>query len=119
MSDANEVTTMALQYVREELAGIRASVSTSSEGMRSELATLAGELRGFIQEYGPAFAVIQHRLSEAEKDLTLLGGKLDQAEKDREMEANQARRDRIAQRWTLAVAVAVTILAWVLPLLVK
>ena len=117
---------MALAYVREELAGLRTSMNDALGGVRADLAALAGELRGYINEHGPAFAVIQHRLSEVEKDLSALSTRCDASEKareladkEREQAATTQRRDRIAQRWAMAVALVSVVLAWVLPLLLK
>lgn len=110
---------MALAYVREELAGLRTNMNDALGGVRADLAALAGELRGYINEHGPAFAVIQHRLAEVEKDLAALTTKCDVSEREREQAAVQTRRDRIAQRWALAVALLSVLAAWLLPLLVK
>lgn len=126
MSDPGNGTGMALAYIREELAGLSTRMDNALGGVRADLAALAGELRGYINEHGPAFAVIQHRLSEVEKDLASLATRCDAtekareaADKEREQMAVVTRRDRVQQRWALVVAFVSAILAWVLPLLAK
>lgn len=112
MSDPGNGTGIALQYVREELAGLRSSVDAALNGVRSDLANLAGELRGYVNEHGPALAVMTHRLAEAEKDIATI-----RAEKAATEE--QARRDRTALRVAVAVAVLSGLLSWLLPLITK
>lgn len=112
MSDPGNGTGIALQYVREELAGLRTSMDNSLSGVRSDLATLAGELRGYVNEHGPALAVMTHRLAEAEKDIAAI-----RAEKTVADEQN--RRDRVTFRISVAVAVLAALLAWLLPLITK
>lgn len=51
----------ALNYVREELKNIR-----------SDLASLASELRQYTSEQGPKMAVLEHRLGSVEKDVSEL-----------------------------------------------
>lgn len=112
MSDPGNGTGIALQYVREELAGLRSSMDNSLSGVRSDLATLAGELRGYVNEHGPALAVMSHRLAEAEKDISVLRTEKDVAEK-------QSRQDRVTIRAAVAVAVLSALLSWLLPLITK
>lgn len=98
MSQPETPTGVALQYVREELSNLRAAVHDELAAMRTDLSGLAGELRGHTAEQGPRIAVVEHRLTEAEKDIAAL-----QADK----------RTASSHRWTLVTAVAVAVLAWV------
>lgn len=98
MSQPDTPTGVALQYVREELANLRTAMDGSLAGMRSDISGLAGELRGHMAEQGPRLAVVEHRLTEAEKDVAAL---------------QAAGTDDKRLRWTLATAIAVAVLAWI------
>lgn len=69
MTQPENPTGVALQYVREELATLRAAVHDELTAMRTDLSGLAGELRGYSAEQGPRIAVLEHRVGECEKDI--------------------------------------------------
>lgn len=103
-------TDVALRYVREELGHLRSTVQSEVSGVRADFASLAGELRAHMSEQAPRQAVVEHRLSEAERDIQAVGEEVDRL---REEKTDESKVNK-----TAVVAIIVAIIACI-PDLIK
>lgn len=87
-----------MQYVREELSNLRSAVHDELTAMRTDISGLAGEMRGYMAQVAPRMAVLEHRLSEAEKDIAAI---------------QATRADDKKLRWAVAAAVIAAVTGWV------
>lgn len=81
---------------------MRTTVHDELAAMRTDISGLAGELRGYTAEQGPRVAVLEHRLTESEKDIA---------------EIKAAKKDNKLLWCTVALSVLSAVLSWLLPLL--
>lgn len=119
-------TSVALQYVREELATLSRRVDEAMTGLRSDVSGLAGELRGHMAEQGPRVAVLEQRVAEAEKDITALQV---QHEKDvadlrvqheKDIGAIREAKRTSWQAWlAIGIATVSALINWILPMIGK
>ncbi|MCR3719126.1 MULTISPECIES: guided entry of tail-anchored proteins factor 1 [Prauserella salsuginis group] len=99
-------TDVALRNMGHELSTLRASMHDELAAMRTDIATLAQELRAHTADQGPRLAVLEHRADQAERAIADLESKRDTA--------------RIETRrlvGTSVTAVIVALLGWVPPII--
>lgn len=111
MTDPNG-TSVALQYVREELNALGQRMHTELAALRGEVGQLAGEMRAHMTEQGPRMAVLEQRVGENEKDIVE-----ERAARERDMAAIRDAKKTSWQVWlAIALAVLSPFVSWLLTL---
>lgn len=123
MTDPNSGTSVALQYVREEVAALSKRMDESMSGLRADISALAGEMRAHMSEQIPRMAVLEQRVNESEKDMAAI-----RTQHDADIVALRTQHDadiaslRESRRFSwgnwLAVALVIlgSVLQWLLPM---
>lgn len=122
MTNPADVTQVALQYVREELATLRDTTHVELSKISGEIGSLAREMRTYMTEQGPRMAVLETRVADQGKDIEGIRSEraADKAEavalreRDR-AEVREAKRESWRVWLALVLAVVGPVLTWVLP----
>lgn len=110
-------TEVALRYVGQAVDTLRATVHDELAAVRTDLTALGAELRTHAAEQGPRIAVLEHRLTEAEKDIATVQQERDHERVTREQERAADRRLRVQLLVAVAVCVLGAVLAWLTQLI--